>query len=427
MSKSKNVARVISQKSTARFAAMPGPTGVDGRGGHEVVDLANRSVVESNLKKSQAQKRAADLNEQAAAIAPVAAAHEAEVARIEVSAKEPDKTLVARLNELRGAIHALVAAGYCVGHIAERAVERVNRDIEGAALLLKESTATVAARQIADAVLAEMVGERTGAIPVEPEPAPAPPPAKSTADQADDLARLHRRTDGGKNPLAMFVAQENAMAKLYGQREFDADNLSAQDVDELLGAVEAGLSPENLTADGERSKREVAARSKLLNGARKQLLELRKVAAEIQAIADEASVEPEVEQRIVEEVGARPEPAAPAPKRTRGAKPASATPVPQAAQSDGKPVAAVPAAKPDKLPGSTRLAVVSGHEACPKRLGSQAGDRAAGKVGPDGKPAGGYWAVYVRGGTVDQAIAAGATRADILWDIRKGFVKTVEA
>ena len=48
---------------------------------------------------------------------------------------------------------------------------------------------------------------------------------------------------------------------------------------------------------------------------------------------------------------------------------------------------------------------------CPKRPGTTCYTRAVR-----------YWQVYVKGGTVQAALDAGATKADLRWDLKHGFI-----
>ena len=75
-----------------------------------------------------------------------------------------------------------------------------------------------------------------------------------------------------KRHLNSYVDQKNWVRRMFKKPELVASNLSAQDVQELLMGIEADLSPENLTCDGELSRSEVAERSAYLKSAQRELL-----------------------------------------------------------------------------------------------------------------------------------------------------------
>ena len=68
-----------------------------------------------------------------------------------------------------------------------------------------------------------------------------------------------------------LVDEVNFVRLLFGEPALDASNLSKANVDTLLEQIEAKLSPENLTMDGELSRSKVAQRRKMLEGARGEL------------------------------------------------------------------------------------------------------------------------------------------------------------
>lgn len=73
-----------------------------------------------------------------------------------------------------------------------------------------------------------------------------------------------------------LIEDVNRVRRLFNETLLDASNLSRADVATLLDQIEAKLSPENLTCDGELSRAKVAQRRKMLEGARG---ELEKIAA----------------------------------------------------------------------------------------------------------------------------------------------------
>lgn len=74
--------------------------------------------------------------------------------------------------------------------------------------------------------------------------------------------------------LRKFVEQQNLMAKLFGQKPLDVDNLSAEDRTKLADQLENALSPENLCCDGELRGRALQTKANMLNGALRELKSL---------------------------------------------------------------------------------------------------------------------------------------------------------
>lgn len=70
--------------------------------------------------------------------------------------------------------------------------------------------------------------------------------------------------------LNSYLAHENKKVGLFGRVEMKLP-LSQSDVDTLVDRLSAQLSPENLSCDGEIPMREVRARTKLYQGAYKDL------------------------------------------------------------------------------------------------------------------------------------------------------------
>ncbi|HSX23300.1 MAG TPA: hypothetical protein VLE97_11055 [Gaiellaceae bacterium] len=71
--------------------------------------------------------------------------------------------------------------------------------------------------------------------------------------------------------LAAFVAQQNLRASVFGGKQLDAKNLSADDRAKLADALDSALSPENLCCDGELRGRALQQKSRMLNGALREL------------------------------------------------------------------------------------------------------------------------------------------------------------
>ena len=72
--------------------------------------------------------------------------------------------------------------------------------------------------------------------------------------------------------LQEYVAQKNSWGKLFGSKPLDLN--SAQDRQKIADSIDADLSPENLTCDGELSRSQVQAKYKRLTTVAQQLKEL---------------------------------------------------------------------------------------------------------------------------------------------------------
>lgn len=57
-----------------------------------------------------------------------------------------------------------------------------------------------------------------------------------------------------KMSLAKFIEQENRMRKFFKQPEYDVNNITPEDAQELFGKIDSNLSPEILACDGERPR-----------------------------------------------------------------------------------------------------------------------------------------------------------------------------
>lgn len=84
----------------------------------------------------------------------------------------------------------------------------------------------------------------------------------------------------GEN-LQKYIEDRNTMCKIFGSfatnsAVMDPNNLTSENIKRLASDLEADLSPENLTCDGELSGAEVSVKYKFLTDARR---ELAKVAA----------------------------------------------------------------------------------------------------------------------------------------------------
>ena len=69
--------------------------------------------------------------------------------------------------------------------------------------------------------------------------------------------------------LEAYVEQKNAWGKLFGQKELSL--LSTEDCQTIADMIEADLSPENLSCDGELSRSQVQQRYNLLTRCAREL------------------------------------------------------------------------------------------------------------------------------------------------------------
>jgi hypothetical protein len=69
--------------------------------------------------------------------------------------------------------------------------------------------------------------------------------------------------------LAKYVERKNSWNAIFGKRELDVKN--AEDRQRIAQMIDADLSPENLTCDGELSRSQVQARYAELTKAAKDL------------------------------------------------------------------------------------------------------------------------------------------------------------
>jgi hypothetical protein len=74
--------------------------------------------------------------------------------------------------------------------------------------------------------------------------------------------------------LTAFILQQNFHASVFGGKQLDVKSLSAADRAGLLDALDSALSPENLCCDGELRGRALQQKSRLLNGALRDLRSL---------------------------------------------------------------------------------------------------------------------------------------------------------
>jgi hypothetical protein len=69
--------------------------------------------------------------------------------------------------------------------------------------------------------------------------------------------------------LEQYVEQKNSWGKLFGSKPLSL--LNAQDRQKIADSIDADLSPENLTCDGELPRSQVQARYKMLTRAAQEL------------------------------------------------------------------------------------------------------------------------------------------------------------
>ena len=71
--------------------------------------------------------------------------------------------------------------------------------------------------------------------------------------------------------LTAFVTQQNLHASVFGGKQLDVKSLTPVDRDQLRNALDSALSPENLCCDGELRGRALQQKSRMLNGALREL------------------------------------------------------------------------------------------------------------------------------------------------------------
>ena len=73
--------------------------------------------------------------------------------------------------------------------------------------------------------------------------------------------------------LIQYIEQKNRWRPMFKQTEIDPVNISPKEARELLDSLECDLSPENLCCDGELRGAPLRAKTKMLNEAKKALLQ----------------------------------------------------------------------------------------------------------------------------------------------------------
>jgi len=72
--------------------------------------------------------------------------------------------------------------------------------------------------------------------------------------------------------LTAYVDRKNAFADIFGQKRLSLQ--SAEDRQRIASSIDADLSPENLTCDGELPRAQVQARYRALTKAAQELIKL---------------------------------------------------------------------------------------------------------------------------------------------------------
>jgi len=74
--------------------------------------------------------------------------------------------------------------------------------------------------------------------------------------------------------LSGYIAQRNLWADVFNRPKLDAGNLTPRQMQDLLRSLDADLSPENLTCDGELRGAQLRSKERMLVGAKNELLKL---------------------------------------------------------------------------------------------------------------------------------------------------------
>jgi hypothetical protein len=76
--------------------------------------------------------------------------------------------------------------------------------------------------------------------------------------------------------LQAFIDRTNSWRQIFGDELVSTHvrRLTQKDADDLFEEISAGLSPENLCCDGEASAAHIKIESRLLNKAKRELLDL---------------------------------------------------------------------------------------------------------------------------------------------------------
>lgn len=73
--------------------------------------------------------------------------------------------------------------------------------------------------------------------------------------------------------LTQYIEKKNFVRSLFNEPEIDPANISPAEARDLLDSLECDLSPENLCCDGELRGAPLRAKAKMLNEAKKALLQ----------------------------------------------------------------------------------------------------------------------------------------------------------
>lgn len=74
--------------------------------------------------------------------------------------------------------------------------------------------------------------------------------------------------------LTAYIAQKNRWAEIFNRPTLDAKNLTPRQMQDLMDSLDADLSPENLCCDGELRGSALKAKSRMLHGAKDELIKL---------------------------------------------------------------------------------------------------------------------------------------------------------
>lgn len=74
-----------------------------------------------------------------------------------------------------------------------------------------------------------------------------------------------------KQHLVKYIEGKNWVRRMFNEPLLDVDNLTQQQVRQLLDQIEGDLSPENLSCDGELRGAKLKAKQNMILGARKEL------------------------------------------------------------------------------------------------------------------------------------------------------------
>lgn len=74
--------------------------------------------------------------------------------------------------------------------------------------------------------------------------------------------------------LKAFCEQQNFWRRLSGKPDYDINNLTQADVNDIVETLDCNMSPENLCCDGEISGAQIARRRRMFTGAYTEISKL---------------------------------------------------------------------------------------------------------------------------------------------------------